>query len=219
MDDQELQKAIDDWLDHDPRVAVYALKARVNQGRVTIQGVVDVLAEKEYVEERLRSVPDVHGVENSLVICTDGGIDDEDIAFEISEELRADPSVPDSIGVDVHSGRVRLLGRVENLDQKIAAKSAAMKARGVTEVTSEIRLEDEPVDDATLTNRVKTAMMQDDRIFSRPVGVICRDGIVYLSGQVKDDEQRLVVQDLIRRVPGVRDIHGELQVASNLELH
>lgn len=84
---------------------------------------------------------DVRGVENSLVICTDGGIDDEDVAFEVSEELRADPSVPDTIGVDVRSGRVRLLGQADTLAQEFAAKKAAMKARGVTEVTSEIRLD------------------------------------------------------------------------------
>ncbi len=44
LDDLELQKVVADWLSRDPRLAHYGLKARVNQGFVTLQGVVDVLA-------------------------------------------------------------------------------------------------------------------------------------------------------------------------------
>ncbi len=215
LDDLELQKVVADWLSRDPRLAPYGLKARVNQGFVTLQGVVDVLAEKEYAEEQLRSMADVRGVENSLVICTDGGIDDEDVAFEVSEELWADPSVPDTIGVDVRSGRVRLLGQADTLAQEFAAKKAAMKARGVTEVTSEIRLDCEQVDDATLTNRVKDALMQDGRIYFQTVGITCHDGVVYLSGKVENDEQRLVINHLVYQIPGVLEVKSNLQVAEN----
>lgn len=210
MSDERLEQEIQDWLESDVRLAIYGLKARVDKGHVVLQGVVDVLAEKEYAEERLKAMDEVRSVDNALVLCTDGAVDDEDVAFEVQEELRADPAIPDTIGVDVHGGSVRLMGQVNNLAQREAAILAAKQARGVVEVASELGLADEIPDDATLTNFVMTALSHDPRINVRNIGVISREGSVYLSGQVADEDEWEAVLEDVRLVPGVKAIHSDL---------
>ena len=214
MNDQKLENEINYWLDHDNRLAPYGLKAKVDKGHVTLQGVVDVLAEKEYAGERLLVIPGIRSVDNALVICTDGGIDDEDVAFEVAEELHTDPRVPEGIGAEVHRGHVILVGKVESLAQKEAALNIAKQARGVIGVTSEIHMEDISGDDLNLANRVKTALLHDPQIPGRSIGLICRKGAIYLAGRVENEEVMRKVCSVISHVPGVRSVHLDTEVAT-----
>jgi hyperosmotically inducible protein len=212
VNDQKLEDEIKQWLDEDDRLAHYGLNAKADKGHVTLQGIVDVLAEKEYAGERLLEFPGVRSLDNALVICTDGGIDDKDVAFEVAEELHADPYIPDSIGAQVHGGNVRLLGKVESLAQEEAAFNAAKKARGVIGVTSEIQMEDTPGDDGTLANRVKTALIHDPQIPGRRIGLICRKGAVYLVGRVENEDVLREIRRVVSHVSGVRSVHLNMEV-------
>lgn len=141
MNHPVMEKEINQQLQNDDQLASYGLKARVDEaGNVEVQGIVDVLAEKYQVEELVRGVPGVKSVENDITVCTDGAIDDEDVAFEVSEELRANPEVPDSVGVKVDGGQVQLVGSANDSDETKAAVETAAKARGVREVYSQVKL-------------------------------------------------------------------------------
>ena len=67
------------------------------------------------------------------------------------------------------------------------------------------------MDDATITARVKTALLNDPEIGAVKIDVATHDGVVTLSGSVptKRDEARAV--DLARRVQGVRDVVSQLR--------
>jgi osmotically-inducible protein OsmY len=70
----------------------------------------------------------------------------------------------------------------------------------------------ETIDDATITARVKTALLNDPEVGGLAIDVDTTLGVVTMSGTVKSpaEEQRAV--SVARRVGGVRDVRSTLQV-------
>jgi len=70
------------------------------------------------------------------------------------------------------------------------------------------------LDDASITARVKTVLLNDTQVAATKIDVVSTQGVVTLSGSVKSkaDEARAI--DLARRVQGVRDVRSQLQVSS-----
>jgi hyperosmotically inducible protein len=68
-------------------------------------------------------------------------------------------------------------------------------------------------DDATITARVKTVLLNDPQINATRIDVSTSNGVVTISGAVKStaDEQRAI--QLARQVNGVKDVKSTLQVA------
>jgi osmotically-inducible protein OsmY len=69
-----------------------------------------------------------------------------------------------------------------------------------------------PVDDATITTRVKTAFINDPVVGAAKIDVDTFKGVVTLSGRVKnkDEEQKAIA--LARSIRGVTDVKSSLQV-------
>ncbi|MGE5243486.1 MAG: BON domain-containing protein [Betaproteobacteria bacterium] len=70
----------------------------------------------------------------------------------------------------------------------------------------------ETVDDATITARVKTALLNDPSVSAMRIDVDTTKGVVTMSGVVKSqaEEQRAI--QIARGIPGVRDVKSTLQV-------
>ena len=70
----------------------------------------------------------------------------------------------------------------------------------------------ETVDDATITARVKTALVNDPQVGGLKIDVDTTLGVVTMSGIVKSrgEEQRAV--QIARGTPGVKDVKSTLQL-------
>ncbi len=70
----------------------------------------------------------------------------------------------------------------------------------------------ETIDDATITTRVKTALLNDPQVAGLKIDVDTTLGVVTMSGIVRNrtEEQRAV--QLARGIPGVKDVRSTLQV-------
>ena len=70
----------------------------------------------------------------------------------------------------------------------------------------------ETIDDATITARVKTALLNDPQVSGLKIDVDTTLGVVTMSGVVKTqaEEQRAIT--VARGVGGVRDVQSTLQV-------
>mgnify|MGYP003863963287 CR=1 FL=1 len=140
--DDAIRKRVQDILDSNAETRAYGLKADLNNGRLVVTGVVDTLSEKVALEKLVSGIEGVREIENGVSISTDGAIDDEDVTFEVMEELNADPGVDlKHVGAKTVKGTVFLKGRVDSRDEIEAAISAASKARGVRQVVSQLDLE------------------------------------------------------------------------------
>ena len=68
------------------------------------------------------------------------------------------------------------------------------------------------IDDASITTRVKTALLNDLEIGVRRIDVDTFKGVVTLSGAVETAAERDKAVDITRKVEGVRDVKSTLQV-------
>ena len=71
----------------------------------------------------------------------------------------------------------------------------------------------ETIDDATVTTRVKTALLNDPDVGGLRIDVDTFKGVVTLSGRVKSKEEETKAVALARRVGGVTDVKSTLQVS------
>lgn len=150
--DRLLAERAKDVLSEDPRFANYHLRAEVHNGEVVVTGIVDTLAEKDDLARTLAGLPGVRAVENSVSISTDGQITDAEVLEEVIEEFAHTRGLDVArVGAEVEDGVVRLVGRTENPEEVRAARQAAVRARGVRDVVSDVRIE-EPGARATLEN-------------------------------------------------------------------
>jgi osmotically-inducible protein OsmY len=70
----------------------------------------------------------------------------------------------------------------------------------------------ETVDDATITTRVKTSMLNDATVSGTAIDVDTYKGVVTLSGRVKSQAERDQAVALARKVDGVTEVKDALQV-------
>lgn len=215
---ESLADQINEELGHNEALAPYALKARVSDnGVVQIQGIVDVFEEKRQAEELIWRFPGVKRVENDITVCTDGGIDDEDVEFEVSEELRANPEVPDTVGARVSGGQVQLVGSVKSYNEMVEAVETAGKARGVRDVHSQLRMEEEP-DDTDVVNRIQMALLEEMGVRPGKVQISSEKGTITLRGHLPKPEAALA-EAIASRQSGVRDVQNMLDTDPKPRIH
>lgn len=71
------------------------------------------------------------------------------------------------------------------------------------------------MDDATITARVKTVLLNDPQVNATKIDVSTSNGVVVMSGQVrsKAEEERAI--QLARQVSGVKDVKANLTVVGS----
>jgi osmotically-inducible protein OsmY len=70
----------------------------------------------------------------------------------------------------------------------------------------------ETVDDATITTRVKTSLLNDPDVAGLKIDVDTFKGVVTLSGAVKSAAERDKAIALARKIGGVTDVKSTLQI-------
>jgi len=70
----------------------------------------------------------------------------------------------------------------------------------------------ETIDDATITTRVKTALLNDPDVGGLRIDVDTFKGLVTLSGSVKSAAERDKAVAIARRIGGVTDVKSTLQI-------
>jgi osmotically-inducible protein OsmY len=70
----------------------------------------------------------------------------------------------------------------------------------------------ETIDDATITTRVKTSLLNDPDVGGMRIDVDTFKGVVTLSGAVKTAAERDKAVGLARKINGVKDVKSTLQI-------
>jgi hyperosmotically inducible periplasmic protein len=68
------------------------------------------------------------------------------------------------------------------------------------------------LDDATITTRVKTALLNDPNVGAQQIDVNASAGVVTLSGVVKSQQEADRAVELARKIGGVQDVKSTLEV-------
>ena len=70
----------------------------------------------------------------------------------------------------------------------------------------------ETIDDATITTRVKTSLLNDPAVGGLRIDVDTFKGVVTLSGRVKSKDEEAKAVALARKISGVSDVKSTLQI-------
>jgi hyperosmotically inducible protein len=68
------------------------------------------------------------------------------------------------------------------------------------------------IDDATITTRVKTSLLNDPDVGGSRIDVDTFKGVVTLSGRVKTKDEETKAMSLARKISGVADVKSTLQI-------
>lgn len=140
--DSDLAARLQDALQHDINLKGYAIQGDVVEGEAQLVGLVDTLADKNHAQKIAQSIEGIKRIDNSITISTDGDITDSAVDFEVAEELNLNPKINQNhIGAKSSSGVVTLVGTVADASEIEEARQTASKARGVTRVDSQVKVE------------------------------------------------------------------------------
>lgn len=187
-DDQTLQATFEQLLEVDPRLAAGEVNARVESGRVTLEGTVGDLAGKRCAEELAWSLAGVRAVENELLVSPTQRVEDDELKDAIEDAFARHALLSGSgIDVDVDGGRVTLSGDVRSAWERETAAELASRARGATDLQNDIDVEVDAgalVDDEELKERIERQLFWSPFVSAGEVTVTVENGVATLSGQV-----------------------------------
>jgi len=146
-------------------------------------------------------------------------IDDAGTSARVNAALIQDPQVKaGQIDVETFRGVVQLNGFVDTAVAKDRATSVARSVSGVEEVHNNLivktaeRTVETVVDDATITAKVKTALIGNADTQAYQINVETRDGVVQLSGFVNDTDEKYTAESLASNIVGVHHVDNELEI-------
>lgn len=212
--DAVIKEDVLDELAWQPNIDETQIGVIVEDGVVTLSGVVNSYSKKLSAEKAVKNVEGVKAV--ALDIEVKYGADfkktDKEIAKAIVDAFDWNSSVPeDEITVKVENGWVYLSGEVQWSYQKNAAKNAIKNLLGVRGVSNSI----------TLKNNIKPSEVKDKikQAFQR-MATLDADGIILethgntvtLRGKVHSIKEKEDAEAAAYNAPGVYNVKNELQV-------
>mgnify|MGYP001488730037 CR=1 FL=1 len=125
-----------------------------------------------------------------------------------------------NVDVEVTQGRVLLTGTVENSDLRIAATKIAWGINGVETVINELQISNDDnilsfADDLVISSKIKGKLLLNSELPYVNYTVETVNGIVYLIGIAKTEEERQSVIDLSKEVYGVVDVIDYIKITKN----
>jgi osmotically-inducible protein OsmY len=138
-DDSDVATSIAHVIDYNTALPEGAIKARVDDGYVTLEGEVEWPYQREAAEKAIRHITGVRGVANLVSVRRRATAVEVDQAISAAFARNAVLDAR-SVRAEVREGRVDLYGHVHSLYEQRMAQRAAEAAPGVTSVQSHIEI-------------------------------------------------------------------------------
>ena len=212
---EELQKDVQDAIKWEPLLNAAEIGVTVQDGVVTLTGVVDSYSKKAEAEDAARNVAGVKAVVEKIEInfgSNSAKKDDNEIAAEVVKALTWNLRVPvGKVKAKVEKGWVTLEGELQWNYQKEAAKDAVKNLLGVVGVLNNITIKSETqneIDKTAIERALRRNWSTGDKCITVKVSghKATLDGKVYSLHQ-KDDASRIAWN-----APGVWEVDNELLV-------
>ncbi len=146
-------------------------------------------------------------------------VDDAVLTTRVKAALIGEPTTKArKIDVETFKGIVQLNGFVETAAEKSKAGSVARGVEGVASVRNNLdvqsgeRTAGRAIDDATLTAKVKTALIDNPDTKAHQIEVATREGVVQLSGFVNNSNAKSTAAMVARSVTGVKSVDNQIDV-------
>jgi osmotically-inducible protein OsmY len=141
--DTDIAKAVAEALKRNVVVPADKVKAKVQNGWVTLSGEVNWDFQRRAAERSVRDLPGVRGISNLITLRPH--VEPQDVKERIEETFKREATLDaQNIQVEVHGGVVTLRGTVRSWLERREAEKAAWSAPGITEVHNLITIK-EPI--------------------------------------------------------------------------
>jgi osmotically-inducible protein OsmY len=201
----------------DSRIDESKIAVEVHDGTVILRGLVPAYSQRSLAEDNAFQVEGVVTVDNQLTVdfpAAQGIPTDGEISANIINALSWDPAIDaTSIHVAVRASVVTLKGTVASYWQKHRAGEIAEHMAGVSGVQNELKVKPDGqlMADEDIRTHIQAAI---DRTLTPEQGQVRVDvsnGVVTLTGTVRDRVVRRTAEDLAVFTEGVLGIRNELK--------
>lgn len=224
--DAEIRPEIEQRLRWDMLVDHGLIDVSVNEGEVSLSGVVGSAAEKQRAELDAW-VSGVKSVDASDLKVEKWARDEElreqkyavrpdlEILSAVQDALLYDPRVNSfNLDIKVTNGYITLRGVVDNIAAKKAAVSDARNTVGVVRVNDLIKVRPlSEFDDEAIATDVRAALLRNPVTESYEINVAVDNGVVRLSGVVDTYYEKGVAENVAQRASGVVLVRNYLVVS------
>ena len=206
-----------------------AVKARAENGVVTLTGTVADDFNKMLAQNTAECVPGVIRVDNQLATLAEAAAEKSDtwIGRKVKLVLLFHRNVSASgTGVSVKDGIVTLTGAASSQAQKDLTAEYAKDVDNVQSVINEMtvlvptemaeRTIGEKIDDASVTAQVRAALAAHRSTSSIRTKVETRDGEVTLTGIAKNAAEKSLVEKLASDIYGVTSVKNKMTVQESI---
>lgn len=218
--DADIRSDVKEQLAWDARVDSSNVEVDVVDGTVILSGTVPTYPDRNQAQTDALQVPGVATVDNRLVVSFPSAYvipADSEISFNVTSSLSWSPSVDAMrIHVAVDQGVVTLSGVVDSYWQKHRAEEIAANTSGVTDVRNELTVA--PTAPATTDNDICTdiyaTLERNIGADAGRVNVDVNNGVVTLTGTVRDYTAFRAAEEAARYTGGVLEINNNLTIES-----
>ncbi|WP_372768385.1 BON domain-containing protein [Lutibacter sp.] len=212
--DYEIKEDVLSELAWQPNIDETKIGVIVEDGIVTLSGVVDSYTKKLAAEKAAKAVKGVKAVALDIEVKygTDYKKTDKEIAKAVVNALTWDTSVPeDKVSVKVEDGWVYLSGELKWFYQKDAAKKAVENLLGVKGVVNSIQIK-QSIEPTQIKERITKAFERSAEVHAKNVTVSVDGHTVTLRGTVNSIAEKDEAQRAAYLAPGVYEVKNELKV-------
>ncbi|MCK0145385.1 BON domain-containing protein [Arenibacter sp. F26102] len=194
----------------------------VQNGVVTLSGVVDSYSKKMAAEKAVKGVFGVKALAGDIEVKfgDDYKKTDKEIAKAVVNAFEWNNSIPEKdIEVKVENGWVYLSGEVKWEHEKTAAKKAIQDLIGVVKVINSIVIKQDTkpkevkdVKPSEVSEQIKKAFERSAEIDAKKITVLTDGHTVTLQGKVHSIKEREDAESAAYKAPGVFEVKNELKV-------
>jgi osmotically-inducible protein OsmY len=219
--DSEIQEDVIRELKWDTRIGESDVDVEVDEGVVTLSGVVNSWGRRHAAGEAAHRVWGVLDLANDITVKAAGspGRTDMEIALAVKGALIWDVFVPDaSVRSTVSEGVVTLAGEVDTWGQREDAERAIRNLVGVRAVVNVIEVKAPKVDAARVRRSIEEALERQAEREAKRVWVEMDDGEAKVFGTVHSWAEKQAVVGAAKGTPGVRRVEDMVRIEPSSSL-
>lgn len=213
--DVKIREDVQEELAWQPNLKETEIGVIVDNGIVTLTGVVDHYMKKLDAENAAKSVKGVKAVADDIEVRYKGSNikNDTDIAKAAVNALKWNSSVPDEKVIPkVENGYVYLTGKVNWGYQKSSAERAVEGLQGVKNVFNNIEIESK-IEPSDIKNRIQKAYERSAQLEAKNIIVSVDGNTVTLSGTVDSVAEKEEAKRAAFLAPGVNKVINNIEVS------
>ncbi|MDR6404085.1 MULTISPECIES: BON domain-containing protein [Chryseobacterium] len=209
----KLQREVQDAIAWEPLLHAAEIGVTVQDGVVSLTGIVDSYAKKAEAESAAKKVAGVKALVENIEVKFPGSWvkSDAEVAKEVLDSFKSNYSIPDNnIKIKVEDGWVTLEGELPWNYQKEEAVRIVKYLTGVKGVINKIKIKsemDDPIQKKDIENALKRSSIYDDDIRVTVLGTT-----VTLTGTVNSLYQKEEAGRIAWKTRGIWNVKNELEV-------